>query len=238
MVIVQELLPRDLENRVNICRQLLNDIPATDIVMFSDEAHFHLSGSVNRQNFRYWSETNPRELHQTPLHSPRVTTWCAISSHGIIGPYFYEEGEMTVTVTADRYIDMLQNFLRPNLNDLNLDHVWFQQDGATAHTARRSMDVVRQIFPGKVISMRGHVQWPARSPDLTPCDFFLWGYLKAEVYKHRPRDLAALKTAIRQEIQLIRIDVLQRVMDNYRLRLQTCIDNGGRHLTDVLFKTT
>ena len=34
------------------------------------------------------------------------------------------------------------------------------------------------LFPGRLISLRGDVEWPARSPDLSPCDVFLWGYLK------------------------------------------------------------
>jgi hypothetical protein len=46
-------------------------------VELSDEAHFHFSGTVNKQNFRYWSHNKPRELHQRPLHSPKVTVWCA-----------------------------------------------------------------------------------------------------------------------------------------------------------------
>jgi hypothetical protein len=45
--------------------------------------------------------------------------------------------------------------------------------------------------------------WPPRSPDLTPCDFFLWGYLKAKVYEQRPQTLEALKEAIRQEVAAI-----------------------------------
>uniref|UniRef100_A0A1B6HQ74 Uncharacterized protein n=1 Tax=Homalodisca liturata TaxID=320908 RepID=A0A1B6HQ74_9HEMI len=66
-----------------------------------------------KQNMRYWADTNPRELHQRPLHSPKVTVWCAISSAGIIGPWFFEENEVTVTVTSDRYVNMLQNFFFP-----------------------------------------------------------------------------------------------------------------------------
>ena len=52
-------------------------------------------------------------------------------------------------------------------------------------------------------SHRGDIPWPARSPDLGPCDFFAWGYLKGEVYRHRPRNLVELKMAIREEIQQI-----------------------------------
>jgi len=60
-------------------------------LLLSDEAHFHLSGFVNKQNFRCWPATNPVELHERPLHSSKVTVWCAISSLGIIGPYFFED---------------------------------------------------------------------------------------------------------------------------------------------------
>lgn len=110
MAIVQELSERDFNSRMNACELLLDVVPEGAIVFFSDEAHFHLCGSVNKQNMRYWADTNPRELHQKPLHSPKVTVWCAISSAGIIGPWFFEENEVTVTVNSDRYVNMLQNF--------------------------------------------------------------------------------------------------------------------------------
>ena len=50
-------------------------------------------------------------------------------------------------------------------------------DGATAHTSRRAMGILRKMFPGHLISLRGDIGWPARSPDLNPCDFILWGYI-------------------------------------------------------------
>jgi hypothetical protein len=89
------------------------------------------------------------------------------------------------------------------MEEMNVADVWFQQDGATAHTARRSTQVLREIFPGKMISLLGDFGWPAHSPDLVPCDFFLWGYLKSKVYTHRPENLQALKDAIRREITAI-----------------------------------
>ena len=78
---------------------------------------------------------------------------------------------MTVTVTSDRYCDMPQKFLRSKVDELE-DDMWFQQDGATAHTSRRSLSILREIFPGHLISLRGDIGWPACSRDLTPCDFF------------------------------------------------------------------
>jgi len=141
-----------------------------------------------------------------------------------------------VTVTSDRYIEMLENFLRPQLEEMDVADAWFQQDGATAHTAWRSMQVLREMFPGKLISLRGKVGWPAHTPDLTPCDFFLWGYLKAKVYTHQPENLQARKDAIHREIA-IPPAMTERVMQAFRNRLKDCIANDGHHLGDIIFKT-
>jgi len=80
-----------------------------------------------------------------------------------------------VTVNAERYIHMLNTFLRPQMKRQrlhNMQNVYFQQDGATPQTARLSMDVVRRMFPGRVISRFGDIPWPPRSPELTTCKFF------------------------------------------------------------------
>lgn len=132
---------------------------------------------------------------------------------------------------------MIRQFFLPALNEMNLDNVWFQQDGATAHTSRVSMGVLRAAFPERLISLRGDVNWPARSPDLAPPDFFLWGYLKSLVYQNRPNTLDDLRNNIRAVIDNIPVDMLERVIQNFRNRLNQCIDNGGRHLQDIVFKT-
>jgi hypothetical protein len=98
---------------------------------------------------------------------------------------------------------MLRNFLEPRLNELGNASLWFQQDGVTTHTARASVEVLREIFPGSLISLCGDISWPARSPDLSPCDFFLWGYQKVEVFKCRPQTTDKLKDANRHKITAI-----------------------------------
>jgi transposase len=89
IVIAQELIERDCESHTTSCRELLQNVPCTTVLLFMDEAHFHLSGAVNKQNFRYWSNSNPWELHQRPLHSPKVTVWYAIFEFGVWGSYFF-----------------------------------------------------------------------------------------------------------------------------------------------------
>ena len=146
------------------------------------------------------------ELHERLLHSETVTVWCAVGEFGVLGPYFFEDKNgSTVTITSTHYIEMLENFLQPQLKELaaDVEVIWFQQDGATAHTAQRTMCYLREHFPRYIISHRGNIPWPARSPDLAPCDFFLWGYLKGKVYKHCPHNMVELKMAIQEEIQQI-----------------------------------
>ena len=242
IMVVQELSENDYETRATLCRDILQAISPTSVLICSDEAHFHLSGMVNKQNFRYWSDSNPRHLHEQPLHSPKVTVWCAMGNFGVWGPYFFEEEGSTVTVTSDRYCEMLERFLCPKvirlLTDHNPDNVWFQQDGATSHSSRRSLGILRDMFPGHLVSLRGDIGWPPRSPDLTPCDFFLWGHVKSQVYQHRLANLEELKAAITHEINAIPQDMVERAMVNFRERLQNCIDIGGRHLSGTIFKTT
>jgi len=69
---------------------------------------------------------------------------------------------------------MINNFLEPQLRSRRISNqnVWFQQDGATANTARAAMAVVRAMFPDRLISRCGDVPWPPRSPELSMCDFF------------------------------------------------------------------
>lgn len=236
LAVVQKLFVRDFLARRNACEALNENLPSDALVFFSDEAHFHLSGCVNKQNMRYWNNKNPRELHEKPLHSERVSVWCALSRERIIGPYFFEENERAVTVNSERYVNMIENFFLPTLGEIDI-RIWFQQDGATAHTARNAMRVLRENFPGRLISLRGDLTWPARSPDLTPCDFFLWGYLKSIVYTDRPRTIPQLKENIRRTIAGIPVAMLEKVYQNFVNRLTQCIDNDGRHLPDIIFKT-
>ncbi|KAA5634671.1 hypothetical protein F3G63_34680 [Pseudomonas aeruginosa] len=133
---------------------------------------------------------------------------------------------------------MIEEFFIPELQNFSgfNARTWFQQDGATSHTSNTAMPVIRQLFPGKVISKRGDISWPPRSPDLTPMDFFLWGYLKAKVYDTNPRSIEALKENIRREMTSISAVTCRAVIDNFRRRLQECRDRNGLHLGDVIFK--
>ncbi|GFW02897.1 putative DD41D transposase [Trichonephila clavipes] len=95
-------------------------------ILFSDEAHFGLNGYVNKQNCRIWSEANPQVYVETPLHPEKLTVWCALWAGGIIGPYFFKNDENhNVTVNGDRYRAMITNFFIPELNNHDVQELWF-----------------------------------------------------------------------------------------------------------------
>ncbi|GFT07593.1 uncharacterized protein TNCV_4045531 [Trichonephila clavipes] len=79
-------------------------------------------------------------------------------------------------------IEPLTNFFIPELNTHDVQELWFQQDGATCHTARATIDLLKDTFGDRLISRFGPVNWPPRSCDLTPLDCFLWGYVKSLCY--------------------------------------------------------
>ncbi|GFX24155.1 transposable element Tc3 transposase [Trichonephila clavipes] len=136
-------------------------------ILFSDEAHFWLNGYVNKQNCRIWSEANPQVYVETPLHPEKLTVWCALWAGGIIGPYFFKNDEgHNVTVNDNRYRAMITNFFIPELNNHDVQELWFQQDGATCHTARATIDLLKDPFGDRLISRFGPVNWPPRSCEI------------------------------------------------------------------------
>lgn len=235
--LVQELKPIDYQQRLDYAiyfQQKAEENPdfIHNLIM-SDEAHFQLNGFVNKQNCRIWATENPRAVHQRQLHPLKCTVWCGISSERIIGPYFFENTRGDgVTVNGALYRTMLENFLRPAVQ--NHPQLWFQQDGATAHTARDTMAVLRDIFGDRIISRRSVFSWPPRSPDLTAPDCFLWGYLKEKVYVNKPQTIPQLKNNIRDEIRAITPEILRKVMENVLERARICEAANGHHLRDII----
>ena len=117
-------------------------------MLMTDEEQFHLNGFVNKQNLRYWRVENPLILSEKELHPQSVTVWCAIMCDRIIGPYFFQNAEGFIeTVNGERYQHMLNTFLRPVVIHLcNHHELWFQQDGASCHTVKETMDVLQECL--------------------------------------------------------------------------------------------
>ena len=110
-----------------------------------------MNGYVNKKNCRIWSKDNPHAVQELPMHPDKCTVWCGLWAGGIIDPYFFKnEEERRVTVNVNRYRIMINEFLLPKFQDKYVNEMWFQQDGATCHTAGEIMDILKEHFNGNI----------------------------------------------------------------------------------------
>ena len=89
----QELKEGDDESRLAFCLQVMDMIESKELnigdIIFTDESYIYLKSSPNKQNQRDWRDKKPVVRCQVPLHSPKVTVWCGMSSRKIFGPYIF-----------------------------------------------------------------------------------------------------------------------------------------------------
>ena len=143
---------------------------------------------------------------------------------------------MSITEVQRDYRIRFKTRISPSKNTIKSLYRKFQQDGATAHTARETLTLLKDCFPNRLISRFGDIPWPPRSPDLTPCDFFLWGNLKSRVYVTNPTNLQDLKNNIYHEIAALSPETLMKVMKTTNKRAISCQNNRGGHLKNIIFK--
>ena len=190
-----------------------------------DEAYFYLTRQISSQNDRMWLESKPTDKIEKPLQDQKVLVWCAISCGQTYGPYFFEE-----SVNQHNYLHMLKNFFwKKHCQMPNYNSSYFMQDGATPHTANIVQNYLKSKFSGNFFDKE---KWPPRSPDLNPCDFFLWGYLKQRVYTPMPYSLDSLKANIVREFKKIPKETIKSTFDDFYKRLEKLKTNNGGHVED------
>ncbi|CAH2002658.1 unnamed protein product [Acanthoscelides obtectus] len=227
---VQTLLAGDPERRLvfchwylSFCRQNVNNFR---YLLWTDESNFSNSGMFNRKNHHYWSRENLLLVHpRGPQVRFSFNVWCGIIGSKIVGPFFYEG-----TLTGERYVEFMSEILTNFLDELDLisrHHLHFQQDGAPAHNSRGTYHFLSTTFNDQWIGTNGPIPWPPRSPDLNPLDYFLWGYLKNQIYKRRYDNLDALKTAVREKITQIDGRTILKTVRAVEKPAQKCIEEQG-----------
>ena len=130
---------------------------------------------------------------------------------------------------------MLNKFLFTKIKEEDIGNNWFQQDGATCHTAEAALDFLRSVFEDCIISRRANVVWPPRSYNLTPLDIYLWGAVKDKCYPDKPGIIDALKDNIREAIAEIQLHIINNVLKNFTDRVGFCMASRGRHLNEIIF---
>jgi len=224
---VQALYPDDLDRRHEFAEKMIEwhetHPDLFDNILWSDEAIFHVGGFVNRHNSHYWSENDPLITIEKRQGQPKVTVWCGMTSSAVLGPFFIRD-----TMNGERYLNLLSESIYPEISAWhNFSKLQFMQDGAPPHFATTVRAWLDDKFPLRWIGRRGPLEWPARSPDLTPLDFFLWGYTKDVVYKTNPKTLHDLEEEIVNAIKNIPKEMIYDAAHSVHKRLLKCRDECG-----------
>lgn len=149
----------------------------------------------------------------------------------MIGPYFYDG-----ILTGHKYLDFLKEMPLP-LDYMPLyfrQEMYFLQDGAPPHNCRIVTDYFNIQFSQKLISTKGPIESPPRSPNLTPLDFFLWGNLKREIHSTQPTPIEELKNRIVNACQKVTYSMLENVSKNILVRYEKCVENSGGNFEQYL----
>lgn len=232
VVLHQALYDGDFDRRLDHCHWLIemcNENPQfMSQVLWTDEASFSSDGNLNIHNAHYWSANNPHWMLQIE-HQNRwsVNVWCGILGDNIIGPFVFN-GHLN----GQMYLNFLRNELPVLLEDVALDtraSMWYQHDGCPAHFSREVRDFLDISYPNRWIGRGSLFPWPARSPDLTVLDFYLWGRIKDLVFKTRPTTPENMVERIQGAIQNISRAEIETSVFSTRRRLEQCILNNGQH---------
>jgi ribosomal protein S13 len=239
--LVHELNEDDYDRRLQFCENvtelLIHNPHYSYNICFSDECSFYVNGHVNKHNCRYWSDTKPnwyREEHtQTPQ---KLNVWAGILGNRIIGPFF-----IPGHLNGENYLQLLETLVDPFITqvieeDENFveNQLVFQQDGAPPHCVAPVREFLNNRFPNRWMGRRGAIEWPARSPDLTPLDFFLWGHLKNKIYVDKPASLDDLRQKIINECQLVTPEILSNVRRRFEQNLYYCAEANGAQFEHLI----
>ncbi|KAA6386810.1 MAG: putative transposable element tc3 transposase [Streblomastix strix] len=228
---IQELQERDYGKRhlfsLRMLEKIRNIPQFLDKIWFSDEAKFLLSGMTNFKNNYYLAKENPHFTTDKAHKKGGLMTWCAVSSVGLIGPIF-----ISGSVDGWTYRSLICNEFLSELDAYygGRSSWYFQQDGAPAHYEHNVRDLLDEEFPRRWIGRSGPIEWPPRSPDLTPLDYWLWGILRDGVYSPRPKTLEGLREAIIRECQKVTPAMCKKAIHSLNWRLESLRDSGGQQV--------
>lgn len=229
--LTQNLHQDDNIRRIQFCEWFIiksqDDPDIYRKIIWSDESKFTKNGLFNRHNVHYWTDEN-LNVNRSRNHQVywSFNMWCGIKDNIIIGPVFYRQN-----LDSDLYLNIIETDLTLFIDNLPLNQyreTYFQQDGAPAHNTQRVSLALYQLFDDRWIGNNGPILWPARSPDLTPLDFFFWGYLKNKVFSVPPTTEDECKNNIRQAIRDLNAQSIRcATSSELRRRIELCLQNQG-----------
>lgn len=227
----------DAERRVQFCENILIRIQEDNgylrKIIWTDESKFSREGIFNRHNTHFWANNNPH------LQRPRnfqekfsFNVFCLMKDNQIRYSIYDE------SLTSNKYVDILRNTVSEFLDELPLAEMrnaWFQMDGAPAHNTYEVSNLLDTMFEDRWYGLRGPFSWPARSPDLSPLDFYLWGRIKTKVYASPVNSKDELRNRVTRAFAELDGEEIRRSTTNaVQKRILKCLEVEGRNFENLL----
>ena len=229
---VNMLSEQNKRDRVEFCQWFLaQGEDFAERVLWSDEKWFVLHPAPNTQNDIIWAPWHPEEEVECRRQGDsKVMAWCGMVDGRMLQVrWMVDEAGRPASVNGDRYQALLQE-VWPEVRFLsNLREYWAMQDGATSHTTAVNLAFLLDKFRGRVISRRSEHFWPPYSPDLNPLDFFVWGYLEAQVKRIKPTSVEELRAAVEDVARTVPEEMIRDAAKNVIKRCKACIAASGGH---------
>lgn len=232
---IQHLQPGDNDHRLEYCNWLVNHRQLFKYILFTDESQFTRDGINNLRNQHSWAEVNPHAtIARNFQYRFSINVWCGVIHDKLIGPFIFQE-----RLTGQAYLQFLQEELPTLLEDVPLAtrrKMYFQHDGAPPHFSNIVSAYLNHQFPNKWIGRGGPIHWPPRSPDHTPLDFCIWGWMKEHVYEVKVNSREALLDRINEAfMQLKESPVgLRKATRAILKRAERCIEVDGNIFEHLL----
>lgn len=197
-------------------------------IWFTDEKLFTVASPRNSQNDRLYCAAGVRKkdlsaerlLCTRPTFSQSLMVSVGVSSLGRTSLHFVEPG---VKINGQYYRDvLLMRGLLPDIKQFS-EYYTFQQDGAPAHRARETVDLLTSETPDFIPPSL----WPPNSPDLNPVDYSIWGIIQERVYREKIRDVHELRERIEQEWDQLDQRIVDDAVSQWRSRLRACVSAKG-----------
>lgn len=139
---------------------------------------------------------------------------------------------------GERYLDILRNLKVNYLDRLppnEYNEIFFVHDGAPPHNTVIVNQLLHTYFEDRWIGTNGPFRWPPRSPDITPLDFFIWGYLKNEVYRNPVTIKEECEQRVRRAVNSLSPTLISRATNEGVIRrLSKCLEVQGRNFEHLL----
>jgi hypothetical protein len=179
----------------------------------------------NKQNEIYWAPCDPGiDVECREQGGQKLMCWAGVVQGKTIIHWF----DPNISVNGDTYLEMLKNVVWHQVRGVaTTRNYWFQKDGATVHTTIRARPWLENKFGDRVFSRLTDRPWPAKSPDLSPLDFWFWSVAMAELRMVPPTTLNELKLAVEDFAESIDKEEISKAVRHIRSRAQLCRNLHG-----------